>query len=58
MINGEFESRTIDTDELLAQSDHNKIIIPLIYDNSPKIGPIQEGDLFFACVSAHELNPP
>jgi hypothetical protein len=58
MIKGEFESRTIDAHKLLKQSDHNTIIVPLNYDKSPEIGPIQKGDLFFACVSADELNPP
>ena len=52
MIKGEFESRTIDAHKLLEQSNHNTIIVPLNYDKSPEIGPIQEGDLFFACVSA------
>ena len=58
MIKGEFESRTIDAHKLLKQSDHNSIIVPLTYDKSPEIGPIQEGDLFFACVSSDKLNPP
>ena len=58
MIKGEFESRTIDAHKLLKQPDHNTIIVPFIYDKSPEIGPIQKGDLFFACVSADELNPP
>ena len=35
----------------------NTIIIPFVFDKSPKIGPIQKGNLFFACVSANELNP-
>jgi len=58
MIKGEFESRTIDAHKLLKQSDRNTLIVPLVYDKSPEIGPIQKGDLFFACVSADELNPP
>ena len=58
MIKGEFESRTIDAQELLKKSDENTIIIPSVYDKTPEIGPIQQGDLFFACVSANELNPP
>ncbi len=58
MIRGEFESRTIDAQKLLKQSDHNTIIVPLVFDNEPEIGPIQLGDMFFACVSADELNPP
>lgn len=58
MIKGEFESRTIDARKLLKQSDHNTIIVPLLFNKIPEIGPIQEGDLFFACVSSDELNPP
>ena len=58
MIKGEFESRTIDAQKLLKQSDHNIIIVPLLFDKIPEIGPIQQGDLFFACVSADDLNPP
>jgi hypothetical protein len=58
MIKGEFESKTIDAKELLKKSDDNTIIIPLAYDKTPEIGPIKQGDLFFACVSASELNSP
>lgn len=58
MIKGEFQSRTINAQELLKNSKDNTIILPIVYDNSPEIGPIQEGDMFFACVSANELNPP
>jgi len=58
MIRGEFESQTIDAQKLLKQSDHNTIIVPLVFDKQPEIGPIQLGDMFFACVSADELNPP
>ena len=58
MIRGEFESRTIDAQKLLKQSDHNTIIVPLVFDKEPEMGPIQLGDMFFACVSADELNPP
>ena len=58
MIRGEFESRTIDAQKLLKQSDHNTIILPLVFDKEPEMGPIQLGDMFFACVSADELNPP
>jgi len=42
----------------LSKSEHNTIIIPFKFDKTPEIGPIQKGDLFFACVSADELNPP
>ncbi|HSA74217.1 MAG TPA: hypothetical protein VLD84_09715 [Nitrososphaeraceae archaeon] len=58
MIKGEFQSKTIDAQKLLKQSKDNTIIVPFVYDKQPEIGPIQVGDLFFACVSADELNPP
>jgi hypothetical protein len=58
MINGEFESKTIDARKLLEESDDNTIIVPFLFDKTPEIGQIHKGDLFFACVSANELNPP
>jgi hypothetical protein len=58
MIKGEFESSMINAKELLKNSKDNTIILPLVFDKIPEIGPIQEGDMFFACVSANELNPP
>lgn len=58
MIKGEFESKTIDAQKMLKQSDDNTLMVPLVFDNIPEIGTIQEGDMFFACVSADELNPP
>lgn len=58
MIKGEFESKIIDAKELLKKSDDNTLIIPIVFDKTPEIGAIQQGDMFFACVSANELNPP
>lgn len=58
MIEGEFQSKTIDAQKLLKQAKDNTIIVPFLYDKQPETGPIQVGDLFFACVSADELNPP
>jgi hypothetical protein len=58
MIKGEFETRTINAKELLRQSDDKTLMIPIVYDKISEIGTIQEGDIFFACVSADELNPP
>lgn len=58
MIKGEFESSTINAQELLKNSKDKTLILPLVFDNIPEIGAIQEGDMFFACVSANELNPP
>lgn len=58
MIKGEFESKIINAHELLKNSKDNTVILPLVYDKIPEIGVIQEGDMFYACVSANELNPP
>jgi len=58
MIKGEFESRIINAQELLKKSKDNIINLPIVHDKIPEIGIIQEGDMFYACVSANELNPP
>jgi hypothetical protein len=58
MIKGEFKSIIINAQELLKQSEDNTLMVPLVFDKIPEIGSIQEGDMFFACVSANELNPP
>lgn len=58
MIKGEFQSKIIDADKMLKQSDDNTLMVPLVFDKIPEIGAIQLGDMFFACVSADELNPP
>src|SRR5688572_9905318 len=58
MIKGEFQSTTINAQELLKNSKDNTIVLPVVFDKTPEIGPVQEGDMFFACVSANELNPP
>lgn len=58
MIKGEFESSIINAQGLLKNSKDNTIILPLVFDKIPEIGAIQDGDMFFACVSANELNPP
>lgn len=58
MVKGEFESKTIDAKALLKKSEHNTIIVPFEFDKTPEIGSIQKRDLFFACVSGDELNPP
>ena len=57
MIKGEFESKTIYAKALIKKSEHNTIIVPFEFDKTPDVGAIQKGDLFFACVSADELNP-
>lgn len=58
MIKGELQSKTVDAQKFLKESDDNTITVPFIYDDVTEIGPIQQGDLFFACVSTSELNPP
>jgi hypothetical protein len=58
MIKGEFESRIINAQELLKKSKDNTINLPIVYDKIPEIGAIQEGDMFYACVSSNQLNPP
>jgi hypothetical protein len=58
MIRGEFNAKIIDAQKLLEESEHNTLIVPFVFDKIPEIGPIQKGDMFFACVSADELNPP
>lgn len=50
--------KTINAKELLKKSEDNTIIIPLGYNKTPEIGAIQQGDLFFGCVSVDVLNPP
>jgi len=58
MIKGQFETMTVDVQKLLKESEDNTIIVPLVFDKTTEIGAIQQGDSFFACVSANELNPP
>ncbi|HEX7274131.1 MAG TPA: hypothetical protein VF248_00800 [Nitrososphaeraceae archaeon] len=58
MIKGEFQSKIIDAQKLLKQSEDKTLMIPLVFDKIPEIGTIQEGDMFFACVSGNDLNPP
>ena len=58
MIKGEFETSIINAHELLKNSKDSTVILPLVFDKIPEIGAVQEGDMFFACVSANELNPP
>ena len=57
MIKGEFKSKIIDAQRLLAESKDKIIKVPLVFDKTPEIGPIREDDYFFACVSANVLKP-
>jgi hypothetical protein len=58
MIKGEFQSKIIDAQKMLKHSEDNTLLVPLVFDKIPEIGAIQEGDMFYACVSANDLNPP
>ena len=58
MIKEELKSKTIDAGKLFKKSDDNTLIVPFLFYKNPEIGAIKIGDLFFACVSADELNPP
>ena len=54
MIKGEFQSKVID-----AEGANGKTIsVMFTFDRNTDIGKIQEGDEYFTCVSANELNRP
>ncbi len=54
MIKGEFQSKVID-----AEGANGKTIsVIFAFDRNTDIGNIQDGDEYFTCVSANELNPP
>jgi len=54
MVKGEFQSKVID-----AEGANGKTIsVMFTFDRNTDIGKIQEGDQYFTCVSANELNPP
>jgi hypothetical protein len=54
MVRGEFQSKVIDA----IDANGKTISVMFTFDRDTDIGKIQEGDQFFACVSANELNPP
>lgn len=58
MTKGEFMSKEIDAGNLLKNSDGDTIRALFTFDRETEIGQIQQGDMYFACVSANELNPP
>lgn len=54
MVKGEFKSKVIN-----AESANGKTVSHTFsFDRNTGIGPIQVGDLYFACVAGDELNPP
>jgi hypothetical protein len=58
MDKGEFQSMEINAAELLKNSNWDTIKFSFKFDRKTEIGQIQKGDLYFACVSANELNLP
>jgi hypothetical protein len=58
MDKGEFKSKEINAAEFLENSSGDTIKFSFNFDRKTEIGQIQKGDLYFACVSANELNPP
>jgi hypothetical protein len=58
MDKGEFQSKEINAADLLENSNGDTIMFSFNFDRKTEIGQIQKGDLYFACVSANELNPP
>ena len=54
MVRGEFQSKVIDAKD----ANGKTMSVMFTFDRDTDIGKIQEGDQFFACVSANELNPP
>jgi hypothetical protein len=58
MDKGEFKSKSVNAGELLRNSTGNTIKFAFDFDRESGIGQIQQGDMYFACVSANELNPP
>jgi hypothetical protein len=54
MVKGEFQSKVINVENVNGKT----ISTMFTFDRDTDIGQIQEGDLYFACVSANELNPP
>ena len=54
MVKGEFKSTVIH-----AENANGKTVSHTFsFDRNTGIGPIQVGDLYFACVAGDELNPP
>jgi hypothetical protein len=54
MIRGEFKSKVINAEN----SNGKTVSHTFTFDRKTDIGPIQVGDLYFACVAGDELNPP
>jgi hypothetical protein len=58
MDKGELKSKSVNAAELLKNSTGDTIKFTFSFERESDIGQIQQGDMYFACVSANELNPP
>jgi hypothetical protein len=58
MEKGEFISKAIEAGKLLEKSKGDTIKASFTFDRKTGIGETQMGDMYFACVSSNELNPP
>lgn len=58
MDKGELKSKEVNAAQLLSESSGDTVKFAFNFDRKTDIGHIQEGDMYFACVSANELNPP
>jgi hypothetical protein len=58
MDKGEFKTKSVNAAELLKKSKGDIIKFGFNFERQSEIGQIQKGDMYFACVSANELNPP
>jgi hypothetical protein len=58
MDKGEYKTKEVNAAQLLSESGGDTVKFAFNFDRKTEIGHIQEGDMYFACVSANELNPP
>ena len=58
MEKGEFISKGIDVGKLLENSNGDTIKASFTFDRKTEIGETQMGEMYFACVSSSQLNPP
>ena len=58
MNKGELLTKEVNAAGLLKNSNGDTIKFAFNFDRKTEIGNIERGDLYFACVSANELNPP
>jgi hypothetical protein len=58
MNKGDLLTKEVNAADLLKNSNGDTIKFSFNFDRKTEIGQIEKGDLYFACVSADELNPP